>query len=51
MCMSQGCPKKNECYRHTAKPDRLQSYSNYEMDCLKDDYKFFWKDGRVKENT
>lgn len=50
MCMSRGCPKKNECYRHTAKPDKLQGYKNYEMDCLVNDYEFFWKDERQTEN-
>ena len=49
MCMSRGCPKKNECYRHTAKPDKLQGYKNYEMDCLVNDYEFFWKDERHAE--
>lgn len=51
MCMSRGCQKKNECYRHTAKPDKLQGYKNYEMDCLMNDYEFFWKDERLTENT
>ena len=28
MCMSKNCPKKNECYRSMAKPDKYyQSYA------------------------
>lgn len=27
MCLGDGCPLKNKCYRHTAKPDEYwQSY-------------------------
>lgn len=27
MCNGEGCPKKDECYRHTAKPSEFrQSY-------------------------
>lgn len=44
MCVSRGCPKKNECYRYTAKPDKYyQSYADYGKICLENDYKYFWK--------
>ena len=26
MCMGEGCPVKNHCYRHIAKPSDYQSY-------------------------
>lgn len=33
MCMTENCPKKDECYRQTAKPDRFQSYSLFGPVC------------------
>lgn len=33
MCSSNGCPMKEECYRSRAKPDTLQSWSNFEYTC------------------
>lgn len=26
MCSGEGCPKKEQCYRFTARPDQRQSY-------------------------
>lgn len=43
MCMSKDCPKKNECYRSIAKPDKYQSYADYGKICLENDYKYFWE--------
>ena len=44
MCMSKNCPKKNECYRSMAKPDKYyQSYADYGKICLENDYKYFWE--------
>jgi len=44
MCMSKDCPKKNECYRSMAKPDKYyQSYADYGKICLENDYKYFWE--------
>lgn len=37
MCLAENCPKKDSCYRHTAKPEPIQSYSNFEELCLKDE--------------
>ena len=33
MCTSTECPVRKTCYRAQAKPDRLQSYSNFEYTC------------------
>lgn len=33
MCSSSGCPMKEECYRSRAKPDTLQSWTNFEYSC------------------
>lgn len=33
MCSSENCPIRKDCYRHEAKPDRLQSYSNFGYTC------------------
>ena len=27
MCQSEECPKRQECYRHEAEPDEVQSYA------------------------
>ena len=35
MCLASECKIKNSCYRHTAKPDRYQSYSDYSVFCNK----------------
>ena len=44
MCLSKDCPKKNECYRSMAKPDKYyQSYADYGKICLENDYKYFWE--------
>lgn len=33
MCSSENCPMKNKCYRYESKPNKIQSYSNYEYTC------------------
>ena len=33
MCTSTECPQRKTCYRAQAKPDRYQSYSNFEYVC------------------
>lgn len=33
MCSSNFCPYKNKCCRSIAKPDKFQSYSNFEYIC------------------
>ena len=41
MCMTRMCPKRNDCYRFTAKPDTLQSYSDYTELCNKKKESYF----------
>lgn len=36
MCTSETCALKECCYRVMAKPDKLQSYSNFEYMCNED---------------
>ena len=33
MCASQNCPEWDKCYRAQAKPDKYQSWSNFEYVC------------------
>lgn len=33
MCASENCPRKQECYRTTAKPDNWQSWSDFGSVC------------------
>ena len=33
MCMSTECPERKTCYRAMAKPDKYQSYANFEYTC------------------
>ena len=33
MCASENCPYRDECYRVRAKPNILQSWSNFEYTC------------------
>ena len=33
MCSSNNCPERHNCYRATAKPNTLQSWSNFEYIC------------------
>lgn len=42
MCLSENCPVKNICFRYTAKPDALQSYSNFIQDCAEYYFRNFW---------
>lgn len=42
MCTSGTCAMKECCYRVVAKPDKLQSYSNFEYTCNEDnDFEYF----------
>lgn len=42
MCSTDDCPRRKECYRHEAKPDSWQSYTDFYkhlgLDCDK-----FWE--------
>lgn len=50
MCSSLGCPMKNSCYRVTAKPDKLQSWSNLEYTCNEESgFDWYIKDSGSKE--
>ena len=43
MCNGKKCPKKKQCYRYMAIPDRYQSYAMFEESCLKDKkFENFW---------
>lgn len=33
MCLSKDCPNRFTCYRFVAKPDQLQSYSDFHNHC------------------
>ena len=53
MCRSNGCPKRNHCYRAQAKPDKLQSYSDFSAECFQYNFLRFWSmseefDGKQK---
>lgn len=41
MCMSKTCPRRESCYRALARPDRLQSYSDFTELC-KDTNEYYW---------
>ena len=42
MCITRTCPKKEQCYRFTAKPDTLQTYSDFTYLCNKKKENYFW---------
>lgn len=45
MCLllpGETCPKKEQCYRFNAKPDKIQSYSAFAKDCKTHNYRNFW---------
>ena len=42
MCRGEKCPLKEICYRHTAKPDRYQSYFA-QSPVLGGTCKYFWR--------
>lgn len=53
MCTAQDCDLRYNCHRYTAKPDRIQSYSNFEPVCFDNgtyDY-FFDNEGYDDENN
>ena len=39
MCFGQYCPRRDKCYRAMAKPDKIQSYGDFETDCKLHDYR------------
>ena len=41
MCTSKTCPRRESCYRALAKPDRLQSYSDFTETCGKTN-EYYW---------
>ena len=57
MCKSEKCKKRKQCYRAMAKPDQLQSYSDFECDCESHEYRNrismaglgsdIWRDGKI----
>lgn len=42
MCRSSDCPKRSHCYRAQAKPDKLQSYSDFSAECFQYNFLRFW---------
>lgn len=42
MCRSNGCPKRNHCYRAQAKLDKLQSYSDFSTECFQYNFLRYW---------
>lgn len=46
MCMTRTCPKKERCYRFSAKPDTLQSYSDFTESCNKKKENYFMSNKR-----
>ena len=50
MCSSSECSMKNNCYRSTAKPDTLQSWSNFEYTCNEaNGFEWFMGNNKSKE--
>lgn len=39
MCFGKYCPRKDKCYMAMAKPDRVQTYGDFETDCELHDYR------------
>lgn len=39
MCFGKYCPRKDKCYRAMAKPDRVQTYGDFETDCELHEYR------------
>lgn len=42
MCRSNDCPKRSHCYRAQAKPDKLQSYSDFSAECFQYNFLRYW---------
>lgn len=50
MCAGGNCPKKQDCYRHTAKASYLQSYfSEVPYDIEEQKCDSFWDNSEYKE--
>lgn len=47
MCWNNKCKKKDNCYKHTAKPNLLQSYSVFDPENT-GDCKYFWDNREYK---
>lgn len=42
MCTSKTCERRGQCYRSTAKPDKIQSYANFTSLCADRDFRCQW---------
>jgi hypothetical protein len=43
MCQSKDCPKNKDCYRYMALAnEQYQSYSDFEVICYNDEFKWFY---------
>lgn len=51
MCTSKTCERRGQCYRSTAKPDKIQSYADFEC-LLFEDFPEHWnidkKNNKIK---
>ena len=50
MCTTKYCPVKEKCYRYTAIPDRIQSYSDFSPVCCEDGSFNFFIDNKEEKN-
>ena len=48
MCCSSDCSKRSYCYRAQAKPNKLQSYSDFTAQCFQYNFIQYW--GMSKES-
>lgn len=51
MCEGRNCKQRNECYRYTAVPDKLQSYVEFDKIKEKDSCNGFLEDEYGKKNS
>ena len=42
MCTSKTCERRKQCYRATAKPDKMQSYADFTSLCADRDFRCQW---------
>lgn len=52
MCAGADCPKRESCYRHTARPSEWQSYfSVVPFDHDKNECQHFWDNSEYKDKN
>lgn len=51
MCENYECKKRNQCYRHTAKPEKYQSYAEFSEICGNwNNYKYMIPNGEKMDD-